>query len=267
MIYGYALVSPEPLEFVPGNWRANQPLLAVPLLRTCKQINDEGSEFYYGRNEWRFESQGGHILALRFLGQIGPQQAKWLRRLTICTPFMGDQIYHYSSYYYIGFGTRSKTHRRVYYLVHRCGKGPTWGGLFKKFIRLLEQLRDLKELTLVLPNDWQFQRHLDDADETAWEDFALDLNHEVVWTTLLNFTRARPLVSITTVRPVYSQSEMDDDHCRHKQHLKNLRYKLGIWDHRVAWIPDCGDWHVEGRMEEDPESYMEYLRILFGEEG
>jgi len=183
---------------------------------------------------------------------------------------MGDQVYYYSVPSENGFGIRVPGYSGQHIHLHKCGEAATWGGEFKKFIHLLTQLRDLKELTLVLPDDWAFQSLTIEACfccADVWKDRAIEVDTDIIWRTLVEFIRARPLVNITAVQPVCLQAELDHDGCRHKQHLKNLRYKLGIWDHRVAWIPECGDWHVEGRMEEDPEIYMEYLRILFLGEG
>lgn len=180
------------------------------MLRTCERIEAEGSEFYYGYNEWCFEETCGHVRALRFLENIGPTYTKWLRRLAINTPFMAEQIYYYTPHS-IPYFARRKRHFAprgdciLYHnLLHMCSEGATWGREFNKFTHALGQLPALREPDLVLKKSWRIRKDVEYIGEDLWEDRVLATYHDALWEALRDLTRARPFLNIQTVRPVWA---------------------------------------------------------------
>lgn len=63
--------------------------LNLTLLRTCRRIHAEGSEVYYGENEFRFSAMKGHMHANLFMRKIYKQHYQWLKILTIAMPICG----------------------------------------------------------------------------------------------------------------------------------------------------------------------------------
>jgi hypothetical protein len=62
--------------------------LNLSLLRTCRTINVEGSQVFYGDNEFRFSEINGHMVANLFVRKIYKQHLCWIKALTIPIPFM-----------------------------------------------------------------------------------------------------------------------------------------------------------------------------------
>lgn len=114
-IYECALCLPGGIEFCPEPWyfegvappgrdgraafdRERQPIddhhqsrhnslsNAAKLLRTSKQVYREAKPVFYGENEWRFTNTSGWIGLDRFFFQIGIENCKLLRNITVCHP-------------------------------------------------------------------------------------------------------------------------------------------------------------------------------------
>ena len=62
---------------------------ALKLLRTCKQINREGSSIFYGENEFRFSATYGSYILLSFCRTIGKANTARLTTITMHAPFGG----------------------------------------------------------------------------------------------------------------------------------------------------------------------------------
>jgi len=58
----------------------------VGLLRTCKLINYEARDIFYGCNEWRFSGLNGWMVANAFLYTIGANNIKSIKNLTLPMP-------------------------------------------------------------------------------------------------------------------------------------------------------------------------------------
>ena len=179
---------------------------------------------------------------------------------------MGEQMYECTSgdgRSYVGTRYGKLPHIPYHRALHKCGKGLTWGGTFRNVIRRLDCATSLQYFHLVLPLDWQLQRYTEDSAMDLWGDRALDPDHEEVWKILYEFKQARPSLKIKVVQPIETQIDLILDEFNQKRHIKNLKQRLGLWDHRVAWIPDWGYWSIEKSSEEDPGEYLEYLCVLF----
>jgi hypothetical protein len=61
--------------------------LNLSFLRTCRRIHAEGSEVFYGENEFRFSGVSRHMIANLFVRKIYKQHFQWLTTLTIAMPF------------------------------------------------------------------------------------------------------------------------------------------------------------------------------------
>jgi hypothetical protein len=57
--------------------------LNLDFLRTCRRAQFEGSEVFYGENEFRFSGVSGHIIANLFVRKVSTE---WLTSLTIAMP-------------------------------------------------------------------------------------------------------------------------------------------------------------------------------------
>jgi hypothetical protein len=150
--------------------------------------------------------------------------------------------------------------------MYKCPHRSTWGGKFKLFLRLLNQATGLKKLILVIPHDWQLVRYADNAGEEVWKDRVIEPDRDVLRFEFSTLVRRRPFLAIKVVRLAEDQTEVQEDPFKHGQHLKNLRNRLGIWDHRVALLPERGHWKARDRTEEDPDIHLLCLRTLFEDE-
>lgn len=107
MIYKHHLVSSQPIELwaESGEVYKNQKLrrrnkaimnrtvfagrrrcVNLGLLRTCKQVNMEGAEIFYGHNEFRFSGKNGHMAAFAFVTKIGPRNLDFMKTITCALP-------------------------------------------------------------------------------------------------------------------------------------------------------------------------------------
>jgi hypothetical protein len=57
------------------------------LLRTCKQVNTEAAELFYGKNEFRFSGINGHMAAWAFVSKIGRHNLNFIKSITLSMPF------------------------------------------------------------------------------------------------------------------------------------------------------------------------------------
>ncbi|CAK4032794.1 Hypothetical predicted protein [Lecanosticta acicola] len=114
-IYGEMLSMPGGVEFCPAPWifegtapggnigrkafdenwdpisehhyeKHKQLSMAARVLRASKQIYREAKPVFYGENEWRFTSTSGWIGLDAFMYQIGLENCKLLRNITVCHP-------------------------------------------------------------------------------------------------------------------------------------------------------------------------------------
>ena len=83
MIYGHLLTYSQPPEFWPETGHFNRDFhmrivvrhrtrhkLHLQLLRTCKVVNSEAAEIFYGKNEFRFSGINGCVIASAFVFTI-----------------------------------------------------------------------------------------------------------------------------------------------------------------------------------------------------
>lgn len=101
IVYEYALVATNPIEF----WAETGDSLtnyicrhrdiknigtSLALLRTNKVVNNEATEIFYGKNEFRFSGLNCCIMASAFLYTLTPRNSQWLTNITIAMPFRTD---------------------------------------------------------------------------------------------------------------------------------------------------------------------------------
>jgi hypothetical protein len=250
------------MRYFHNNWRGNGSRVLVPLLRTCKQINQEASEVYYGENEWRFDDNGGHLKALWFLEHIGNRHSQWLRRLTMCTPVMGEQVYFFKSPIEgSGLGKR-KTYTDFHEVLYRCKNTVTFSAVTQRLVQHLESLPRLEELYLVIPPLWHQGHITDNWPISEYKDTPLHPEHQAVWLMFENLVRNNPHIRFTALNVVRLPTDVHINY-DHDRHLKSLRNRLGIWDQRMAPWPDNEYWYVSEKTEEHPDTFLESLRMLF----
>jgi hypothetical protein len=57
-------------------------------------VHAEGSEVFYGENEFRLSAINGHMVANLFIRKIYKQHFQWIKKLTLTTPFYLDYDRH-----------------------------------------------------------------------------------------------------------------------------------------------------------------------------
>ena len=92
LIYDYLLLSPEFLPTI------SPPILAVNVLRTCRQIYEEAIQVLYSWNQWRIEFQSGSKKYYEyFLSRLSVANAKRMHHLEIVLwgDYFGDIPLHW----------------------------------------------------------------------------------------------------------------------------------------------------------------------------
>ena len=281
-IYRYCLVAYKPIQpygehlsdmvFFSSN---RSTRLAFSLLRTCKGMHAECAEVLYGENEFRFAGKYQHLELLKFLTHIGPRHRTWLRNLTMNSPFVGsgDRIIEHNVVLEIDSTLIDSDQSYSWFinypqsppLFEAQPRGMTWSDLCKPLFDLLESLPQLRVLTIVLPDDWEYCN--DAGNREPWP-YTMDLRgREEIWHSLSGLLRVKPFVQVRAVRPMVEALMSDPDlaHAQqnHKRHLANLKRRLGIWDHRVAFYDRHCEWRMPDRVEEDPDEYLRDVRDLY----
>jgi hypothetical protein len=71
--------------------------LNLDFLRTCRTVHAEGSEVFYGENDFRFSAINGHMTANLFVRKIYKQHFQYLTALMIPMPFQSADKSTYNS--------------------------------------------------------------------------------------------------------------------------------------------------------------------------
>ena len=90
-IYDHVLVSEAPVDFIAQKgrkWYRREMHPRAKLLRVNKQINAEGSWFFYGRNKWRFLGEEGWRILYFWLWTIGPNYVRLVENITAEAPWI-----------------------------------------------------------------------------------------------------------------------------------------------------------------------------------
>jgi len=289
-IYRYCLVEHKPIQpygdhlsdmiLFSSNRRTK---LAFSLLRTCKTMHDECAEVLYGENEFRFAGKYQHLELLRFLTHIGPHYRMWLRNLTTSSPFVssGDRIIEYALMLEVDSTEMDSDQEPDSWFINyqmiypqapplseaqRCEM--TWAELCEPLFDLLKSLPRLRELTIVLPNDWEYCN--DAGAYILWPHTMDSRGREEVWNYLSGLLRVKPFVKVRVVRPMVeahmNDPEFAEEHQNRERHLANLKRRLGIWDHHVVFYDRHWNWRMPDQLEEDPDDSLCDVRGLFAEQ-
>ncbi|KAH7092525.1 hypothetical protein FB567DRAFT_588799 [Paraphoma chrysanthemicola] len=65
--------------------------LNLSLLRTCRQVQTEAAEVFYGENEFRFTGLNGHMVANLFVRKIHKHHFQFIKHLTMSIPLNYDE--------------------------------------------------------------------------------------------------------------------------------------------------------------------------------
>ena len=289
-VYRYCPVAYKPIQpygehlsdvFV---FSSNRPTrLALILLRTCKAMHDECAKVLYSENEFRFAGKYQHLQLLKFLIHIGPHHRMWLRNLTMSSPFVssGDRIIEYALMLEVDSGQMDSDQEpyswSINYQMIYAQSPPlseaqhhkmTWAELCKPLFNLLELLPRLRVLTIMLPNDLEYCN--DAGAYILWPHTMDSRGREEIWNYLSGLLRAKPFVQVRVVRPMVeahmNDPEFADEQQNRERHLANLKRRLGIWDHRVAFYDRHWEWRTPDQVEEDPDDCLCDVRNLFAEQ-
>ena len=126
---------------------------AARLLRTSKHIYREAKPVFYGEKEWRFTNTSGWVGLDRFFYQIGLENCKLLRNITVCHPsftilpesFNGDNHF-WRSLVGIRLPLDPSEEKGIYY-PNRWFEG----GLPVDPFLVLEKIPHLRNLNILLP--------------------------------------------------------------------------------------------------------------------
>ena len=240
-------------------------------------MHAECAEVLYGENEFRFAGRYQHIQLLKFLTHIGPRHRMWLRNLTTSSPFVssGDRIIEHNVVLEIDSTLIDSDESYSWFinypqsppLFEAQPRGMTWSDLCKPLFDLLESLPQLRVLTIVLPDDWEYCN--DTGNHEPWPHTMDSRGREEIWHSLSGLLRVKPFVQVRALRPMVealmNDPDLVDAQQNHKRHLANLKRRLGIWDHRVAFYDRHCEWRMPDQVEEDPDEYLRDLRCLFAE--
>lgn len=188
MVYENAFVSDEPLELwaESGDVYKDQRLrrrnaaimkhkvfnnrrgfVNLGFMRTCKQINIEATEVFYGHNEFRFSGKNGHMAAFAFVNKIGPRNLDFMRSITMALPIESTDEGRYGENWNpsnwrrihevydkmpFPYSPKPFRYRKQY---KRLQYGAAWCHLAGK----LASAHSHKTITFVLPDDCCFRYH------------------------------------------------------------------------------------------------------------
>lgn len=154
-------------------------LRSVPLLRTCKTINREGCEFFYGENEWRFD-QAFQFLSIKLL--IPARGFQWLKSLTIAVPFPGSEMINLSNNLFLLPG-------------QKLGQKPNQlGPIVRDFFDTLLHAPHLRQLHLIMRPRWFYAKYETPSSYRfqGLECYHLCVNSEDIWQGFEKLMRAKP---------------------------------------------------------------------------
>jgi hypothetical protein len=181
-IYRYAFQLGQPLELWAESDTANHTYwlrvqnkknllyqirkrqLNLSFLRTCRMVHIEGSELFYGENEFRFTSVNGHMVANLFVRKIYKQHFQWIKELTMAMPFyIGEYVHPWSS------------SKRKYNDINPLLPSSDWADKEYDYLAALQHLvwnfkrmERLNRLCLVLPFEYEFERC--DTNKKIWDE-------------------------------------------------------------------------------------------------
>lgn len=194
LIYDYALISAKPLDLWPQQCYDDTDLdlirtripedapqtfkirrqdsllfirkeLATGLLGTCKQIYNEASGYFWGKNHWRFSGRSGWQGLLRFFKTIGPKARSRIQKLDVHAP-----IYMRWENRGVGFlDGRSKNHPKMH-MAKISAEGHLDYESIMSVCGYIEQDRTMLELNFVVPENFR------NGDEDSFGGY--DMNHE-----------------------------------------------------------------------------------------
>jgi len=241
--------------------------VAVQLLRTSKQVNREGSEVFYGENQFRFWEKH-HFLQIH--SRISIRNFQWLKEITMSIPFAGRHLF-LARRTWKGCGSAQPYQRIVRGASSRADS--LANTITRSLLDVLANVPRLRRFNLVIPPDW--------ALEPACRPGACPLKHSSpkgyikthlhapsVWDDLKMFFQHRPDLEVTVIRMYWDSTKMAHQE-KQERFMRKLRYRLGIWDQREAAARARYrkyDWEIpRNRTVQDPNDLSQELRLLFGE--
>jgi hypothetical protein len=240
-IYCYALVCSHPIDINGNTLKIHEhddP--DVQLLRTCKQIFDEGSEVFYGSNQFRFWKDAEFFHVLFALPQ---HSFHWLKELTMCVPFGSVSRNGKGTWWIHGY------HSEPSGFPHRSGVSQCYdpNALLQEILNRIDSAPHFRKLNLILPPSYypetegssEFRFGVDGGDK-------LYMDNDKAFDAVMRFIQNNPDISLT-VTNIVEPGWWYNGSARAKL-LKKLRNELGIWDQREIDMSGCepysADWTV-----------------------
>ncbi|KAJ4364122.1 hypothetical protein N0V83_009577 [Neocucurbitaria cava] len=212
-VYHYAFRFEEPIDFLPQTdsqnhdyWvrkdchayfrrLLNQRRLNLSFLRTCRAVQSEGSEVFYGENEFRFSNVNGHMVANLFIHKIYKQHFMFITQLTIPMPFPTRNREHPNS-------IRTRDNFRASLPTQSWldnGTRINYVPTFEHLVWNLNRIEKFKKLVLVLHWDTSFEvaHYLKDAGGYGVSESD---DNRAIWRAFTNLIEAKPELQVDIVR-------------------------------------------------------------------
>lgn len=274
MVYRYSLRCFRPIR--PSGSTVTFPRLkldkrdnvSINLLRTCRQINIEGSQVFYGDNTFELlrESALPNITTL-----LSPASIDWLKELIIAIPFVhGKLSVHKLALNYVN---PIPPEKRVL-SAGKCRTDFLLNGLIQVHLDTICSASNLRKLTMVIEPNWHLyitgrvERKQSEPD--AADQIRAYLNLPDVWEDLATLIKHKPDLEIVVVR-LYEQGKPVPRERSHARLLSKLKLRLGIWDVREAPLfvnqkKKRGFWTMPpANPADNPEDLLESVQAMFSE--
>jgi hypothetical protein len=211
--------------------------VTIGILRTCKQLNREGGQVFYGENHFMFPMTYDWV---RVPELLPPHNMHWLKELTMAIPFPeGNRIvYPVSSdpgnLAQLRDRVVSTQSYRVDLLLNR---------LFRHCLDALAVASSLEKLNFIIPYDWEHtpnyadQHYHASPGEYRWA-YKIDdtyMNSSDTWEDLEVFVRHRHDLKVTVVW-LYLENYEAYNREEQERMMRRMRHRLGVWDFREAEV-------------------------------
>ncbi|KAH7083989.1 hypothetical protein FB567DRAFT_630443 [Paraphoma chrysanthemicola] len=285
-IYRYALTCSEPIASESNKLQTHEKdNPAVALLRTCKTILSEGSQVFYGENDFRFQHEDFFFIPKR----LPEHNFRWLKQLTMKVPFFvgrcSTRLEKFQEFGDMPLSPRQKDRStaRLNYLQKRLFEEEyikySANDLVRKLFLHTANAPNLKQLNLAFRNC--MSSNIFDAPFEVTENLAKTarswLDNMQVLRDFKDLLTARPLLKIVLIentslsmQNIWKSLPYEQCYNRIAPRLKHI----GVWDRRVVLLSNTELMYDQNSRyickpipqevtAEDPEDFLLAMEPLF----
>jgi hypothetical protein len=245
----------------------------IHLLRTCKQIYQEGSDIFYGENRfWFFRKHG----LLEIPVALSKHKLDWLKEVTVSVPFLSNPIWIHHDAFCTQHSSALPFEDCL--VSSSCTRADLLPNMWvRAALDALASAAQLRRLHLVILPDYTTrtpERHTyallnqnrmccEFGDHTLFRMVNPD-----VWHDLGVFLRSKPALEVSCTRLYYADPLIyKPDRLEEQQALMcKLHNRLGIWDLREAAVVG-GNWELPKKTAQylDLSDLSQAFHLMFGE--